>query len=74
MTLDYARETAKYVDRLHPERNKDALVIPSGNPADLIVLDCRDVTSAVCELAQPLLGLKGGRRSFTRRPVILHHP
>jgi hypothetical protein len=36
MVFDYAHATANYVDRLHPERNKPALVIPSGNPADLI--------------------------------------
>ncbi|HXA80643.1 MAG TPA: DUF3108 domain-containing protein [Opitutaceae bacterium] len=36
MVFDYDRATASYVDRLHPERNKPALVIPSGNPADLI--------------------------------------
>ena len=36
MVFDYAHATASYVDRLHPERNKPALVIPSGNPADLI--------------------------------------
>jgi hypothetical protein len=36
MVFDYAHATASYVDRLHPERDKPALVIPSGNPADLI--------------------------------------
>ncbi|HWZ95791.1 MAG TPA: DUF3108 domain-containing protein [Opitutaceae bacterium] len=36
MVFDYAHATAIYVDRLHPERNKPALVIPSGSPADLI--------------------------------------
>jgi hypothetical protein len=36
MVFDYDRATASYVDRLHPERNKPALVIPSGSPTDLI--------------------------------------
>jgi cytosine/creatinine deaminase len=45
-----------------------------GGPADLIVLDCRDVVSAVCELSQPLFGLKNGRRSFTREAAVLHRP
>ncbi len=36
MVFDYAHATASYVDRLHPERSKPALIIPSGNPADLI--------------------------------------
>ncbi len=46
--------------------------IAVGNSADLVVLDCRDRTSAVAELAQPLMGLKRGRRSFTRLPAMLH--
>ncbi|HSY54787.1 MAG TPA: DUF3108 domain-containing protein [Opitutaceae bacterium] len=36
MVFDYDHATASYVDRLHPERNKPALPIPPGNPADLI--------------------------------------
>jgi hypothetical protein len=36
MLLDYDRATASYVDRLHPERDKTALPIPPGCPADLI--------------------------------------
>jgi cytosine deaminase len=45
-----------------------------GHPADLVVLDGRDPAMAVAELAQPLFGLKRGRRSFTRAAAILHHP
>jgi cytosine deaminase len=46
--------------------------IAVGNPADLVALDAPDAASAVAELAQPLWGLKRGRRSFTRaRPVLL---
>ena len=29
---------------------------------------------AVAELAQPLFGLKRGRRSFTRAAAMIHHP
>jgi Protein of unknown function (DUF3108) len=36
MVLDYAHATASYVDRLHPERDKPMLAIPSGSPMDLI--------------------------------------
>lgn len=54
--------------------NLKQYAVAVGGPADLIVLDCRDVTSAVCELSQPLWGLKGGRRSFTRGPAVLHRP
>jgi cytosine/creatinine deaminase len=45
-----------------------------GNPADLIVLDCRDPAQAIAELAQPLLGFKLGRRSFTRPAPALNAP
>jgi cytosine deaminase len=48
--------------------------IAIGRPADLVVLDCRDPAMAVAELAQPLFGLKRGRRSFTRAAAIRHHP
>jgi cytosine deaminase len=48
--------------------------IAVGHPADLVVLDCCDPAMAVAELAQPLLGLKRGRRSFTRSAATIHHP
>ena len=48
--------------------------IAVGHPADLVVLESRDPASAVAELAQPLFGLKGGRRSFTRASATLHRP
>lgn len=45
-----------------------------GNPADVVVLDCQDDMSAVAELAQPLLGFKRGRRSFTRSLAVILRP
>jgi cytosine/creatinine deaminase len=45
-----------------------------GNPADLIVLDCSDAAQGIAELAQPLLGFKRGRRSFTRPAPALNAP
>ena len=48
--------------------------IAVGHPADLVVLDSREPAMAVAELAQPLFGLKRGRRSFTRYPATLHPP
>jgi cytosine/creatinine deaminase len=45
-----------------------------GNRADLVVLDSRDPATAVAELAQPLFGLKRGRRGFTRPAATIHHP
>lgn len=48
--------------------------IRPGNPADLVVLDCRSPEQAVRELAEPLYGFKHGRRTFTRLPAQLHEP
>jgi cytosine deaminase len=48
--------------------------IAVGKPADLVVLDCESPGAAVAELAQPLLGLKRGRRVFTRPAAELHRP
>ena len=49
--------------------------IAVGNPADLVVLDCRRAgDAAVAELAQPLFGLKRGRRSFVCPPAELLRP
>ena len=48
--------------------------IAVGRPADLVVLDGRNPAMAVAELAQPLFGLKRGRRSFTRAAAVLHRP
>jgi len=50
---------------------KDYGVKP-GHPADLVVVDAADEAMAIAELAQPLFGLKRGRRSFTRPPPVLH--
>jgi cytosine/creatinine deaminase len=48
--------------------------IAVGGPADLVVLDCRDVASVVAELPQPLFGIKNGRRSFSRAEPVLNRP
>jgi len=48
--------------------------IAVGNPADLVVLDSGDRAMAIAELAQPLLGFKRGRHSFTRAAPVLHRP
>jgi len=52
---------------------RDAYGIAVGEPADLVVFDCRDAPSAVAELAQPLCGFKRGRLTFTRPAARLHH-
>ena len=45
-----------------------------GQPADLVVVDSRDPVLAVAEVAQPLFGLKRGRRSFTHAAATIHRP
>jgi cytosine/creatinine deaminase len=45
-----------------------------GNPADLVALPCRSPAGAVTELAQPLMGFKRGRKTFTRPPAALLAP
>ncbi|HUT74471.1 MAG TPA: amidohydrolase family protein [Polyangia bacterium] len=52
-------------------RLDDYGIVP-GNPADIVILDCRSATEAVQELAIPLHGFKRGRRTFTRKPAVLH--
>jgi cytosine deaminase len=54
--------------------NLGAYGIAVGNPADVVVLDCADPAAAVAELAQPLLGFKRGRPTFTRPVPVLHRP
>jgi len=54
--------------------NLDAYGIAVGNPADVVVLDCANLGAAVAELAQPLLGFKRGRPTFTRLLPVLHRP
>jgi cytosine deaminase len=45
-----------------------------GHPADIVVLDCTDPASAVAELAQPVMGLKAGRMSFSHPAAVIHYP
>ena len=54
--------------------NLDDYGIEIGNSADLVVIDTKDRQSAVAELSQPLVGLKGGRLTFRREPVQLLWP
>ena len=48
--------------------------IAVGNPADLVVLDSTDPAMAVAEVAQALLGIKRGRRSFAHAAAQLFPP
>jgi cytosine deaminase len=48
--------------------------IATGFPADIVVLDAESRAQAVAELAQPIFGLKAGKRTFSRPLPILHRP
>jgi cytosine deaminase len=54
--------------------NLDDYGIVVGNPADLIVLDSHDAAIAIAEVAYPVLGIKRGRRSFSRAVPRLYPP
>ncbi|MEO6750041.1 MAG: amidohydrolase family protein, partial [Casimicrobiaceae bacterium] len=46
--------------------------VDEGSVADLVVLDCTTPEDGVAELAQPLMGFKRGRKTFTRDPAVIH--
>jgi cytosine deaminase len=48
--------------------------IEVGHPADLVALDCATKADAICEIAQPLFGLKHGIRTFDRPAATLLRP
>jgi len=54
--------------------NKKNYGIAVGHPADLVVLDCETKAEAVCEIAQPLFGLKKGIRTFVKPAATLLKP
>jgi cytosine deaminase len=54
--------------------NRKDYGIVEGYPADLVVLDCTTKAEAVCEIAQPLFGLKRGVRTFDKPAATLHRP
>lgn len=48
--------------------------IAVGHAANLVAIDAASPADAVATVAQPLWGLKNGRRSFTRPRALLHRP
>jgi cytosine/creatinine deaminase len=48
--------------------------IAVGNPADLVVWNAKTPAEVIATLAQPLMGFKRGRRTFTRETPSLHRP
>jgi cytosine deaminase len=54
--------------------NLDDYGIAEGNSADIVLLDAPAPSTAIAELAQPVLGIKRGVRTFTRALPELHRP
>lgn len=48
--------------------------IAVGHAANLVAIDAANPADAIATVAQPLWGLKDGRRSFTRPRALLHRP
>ncbi|MGH9723105.1 MAG: amidohydrolase family protein, partial [Bryobacteraceae bacterium] len=48
--------------------------IVAGNPADLVVWNAKTPAEVIATVAQPLMGYKRGRRTFTREMPALHRP
>ena len=48
--------------------------IAVGNPADIVLLDCEDKSSAIAEVAQPLMVFKKGQMTVSRPAPVLHRP
>jgi len=48
--------------------------IAVGNPADLIVLDDDSAAGALAAIAEPVMGFKNGRQSFSRPAALLNRP
>ena len=48
--------------------------IAVGNPADLVVWDATSPAEVIATVAQPVMGFKRGRRTFTRETPTLHRP
>ena len=48
--------------------------IAVGNPADLVVWNASSPAEVIATIAQPVMGFKRGRRTFTRETPTLHRP
>jgi cytosine deaminase len=48
--------------------------IAVGNPADLVVWNATDPAEVIAKVAQPLVGFKRGRKTFSRELPVIHRP
>jgi len=53
-------------------RNDYGIVV--GNPADLVVWNATSAAEVIATVAQPVMGFKRGRRTFTHETPTLHRP
>lgn len=65
---------AMVTDRPARILRKDDYGIAVGNPADLVVWNAKTPAEVIATVAQPVMGLKRGRRVFTREIPTLHRP
>lgn len=61
-------------DRAARILRKDDYGIAVGRPADLVVWNATSPAEVIASVAQPLVGFKRGRRTFTRELPTLHRP
>jgi cytosine deaminase len=72
--LDLAECFALVSERPARIMRKDDYGIAVGNPADFVVWDATAAADTIATIAQPLMGYKRGRRTFTRDLPVLHRP
>ena len=48
--------------------------IAVGNPADLVVWNAQSPAEVIAKIAQPLIGFKRGRKTFSRELPVIHRP
>jgi cytosine/creatinine deaminase len=48
--------------------------IAVGNPADLVVWNAQSPAEVIAKVAQPLIGFKRGRKTFSRELPVIHRP
>ena len=72
--LDLAECFALVSERPARIMRKNDYGIAVGNPADFVVWDATAASDTIATIAQPLMGYKRGRRTFTRDLPVLHRP
>nr|AHZ45686.1 amidohydrolase [uncultured bacterium] len=71
---DLAECFALVSDRPARILRKEDYGIAVGNPADLVVWNAKSAAEVIATIAQPTMGFKRGRRTFTRGLPELHRP